>query len=167
MRPEFRAMTPEDSKSVDFIQNDAYEAKFREEWRFLLDKLLWCPEGCWMCIADGKPVGYMFSHPACLASPPLLNQMLDHSKADDCYFIHDIAVICSHRCSDIATNFLDYALKCAATKGYAIVAGVSVQNTRHIWEKLGFERFSGPEKVLSYVRGHYGDDACYVVRTVA
>jgi GNAT superfamily N-acetyltransferase len=164
MRLDFRAMTPEDQKSVNYIQKDAYQKRFLEKWRFLLDKLKWCPEGCWICTAHGKPVGYMFSHPACLISAPLLNQMLDHSKTDDCYFIHDIARLDSHRGNKIGNRFLDYALKCAAKKGFAIIAGVAVQNTRKRWERLGFEPFTGPEKVLRYISEHYGDDACYMVR---
>ena len=164
---EFRAMTPEDSKGVNCIQKDAYEERFREEWSFLADKLRRCPEGCWMCVEDGKPIGYMFSHPGCLSSPPELNQMLDDGEADDCYFIHDIAVIHSHRHKSIAKRFLDYALKCAATKRHTIVAGVSVQGTRDSWHHLGFEPFSPPEELLNKIRKSYGDDASYIVRRVA
>ena len=118
-----------------------------------------------MCVEDGKPVGYMFSHPGRLTSPPLLNRMLNNGK-DDCYFIHDIAVIASHRGLGIAKRFLDYASECASAKRYTIVAGVSVQNTRDIWQGLGFEPLPGPEEALNYIRRSYGDAACYVVRRI-
>lgn len=120
-----------------------------------------------MCLENGKAVGYMFSRPGRLTSPPLLNQMLDDSKVDDCYFIHDIAVMRSHRRLGIAKQFLDYAFECASTKRHSIVAGVSVQDTRHIWRGLGFEPILGPEEVLNYIRQSYGDAACYVVRRIA
>jgi GNAT superfamily N-acetyltransferase len=72
-----------------------------------------------------------------------------------------------HRGKNIAKRFLDYALKCAATKRHTIVAAVAVQDTRDIWQHLGFEPFSGPEELLNKIRKSYGDDACYIIRCVA
>ena len=169
MRLEFLALTLKDLADVDRIQKDAYDDYIVEDLTVLADKLQRCPEGCWMCVADGTPVGYMFSHPARLTSPPELNKMLKdgNGTANDCYFIHDVAVMRSHRGLGIARRLVTNAFRVASTNGHTVVALVSVQGSRGYWQRLGFQPFLGPQETLNYIRQSYGDAACYMVQRIA
>jgi GNAT superfamily N-acetyltransferase len=163
----FIPMTREQLPDVDRIQKDAYPDYFLEDLAVLAAKRELCPKGCWMCVAGETPVGYMFSHPGRLSSPPGLNTMLDnsHAAADaNCYFIHDVAVMSSHRGLGIARAFVEHAIRAAVMDGHTTVALVSVQGSRRYWERLGFRPVQGPEETLNYIRQSYGDAACYMVK---
>ena len=165
-------MTLQHLTDIDGIQKAVYDKQFHETLAALADKLLRFPEGCRVCVADGTPVGYMFSHPGRLNSPPGLNKILDAAigAADnDCYFIHDIAVMRSHRRLGVARRFLTYALGVASTHRYTIVTLVSVQGTRVYWQspEFRFHAVQGPKETLDYIRQSYGDAACYMVRRIA
>ena len=122
-----------------------------------------------MGVVDGVPVGYMFSHPARLTSPPALNKLLEDDDGvtdHDCYFIHDVAVLRSHRGMGVARGLVAKALLVAAAGGHAVVALVSVQNSRGYWRWLGFEPFEESQETLKYVADFYGAEACYMVRRI-
>jgi len=167
MALNFIPMTREDLPDVGRIQEDAYPDYFLEDLSVLAAKRELCPKGCWMCVVDETPVGYMFSHPGHLSSPPGLNTMLKNSHASagvDCYFIHDVAVMSSHRGLGIARAFVERAIRAAMMDGHITVALVSVQGSRSYWERLGFRPVPGPEETLNYIRRSYGEAACYMVK---
>jgi GNAT superfamily N-acetyltransferase len=170
VRLDICPMTLEDLPSIDRIQRDAYDEYFLEDLAVFADKLQRCPEGCWVCVTDVGPVGYMFSHPAQLSLPPALNQMIENGNStdkDDCYFIHDVAVMRSHRGRRIGRRLVAQAFRIASTHGHAVVALVSVQGSRAYWQGLGFQPLLGPQETLNYIRQSYGDAACYMVQPVA
>jgi GNAT superfamily N-acetyltransferase len=155
----FLPMRREDLPDVGRIQEDAYRNYFLEDLALLAAKRELCPKGCWVCVAGEMPVGYMFSHPGHLSSPSGLNTMLKNSNSStraDCYFIHDIAVISSHRGLGIGRAFVERAIRAAVMDGHFTVALVSVQGSRRYWEGLGFRPVPGPDEILSYIRQSYG-----------
>jgi GNAT superfamily N-acetyltransferase len=166
---EVLAMKPEDLPDVDRIQTRAYDKAFVEDLAVFADRLRRYPEGCAMCVADREAVGYLFSHPGRLASPPALNRRLandDGATNDDCYFIHDIAVLPSHRGIGVARRLIEHALRVALKRGLTLVTLVSVQGSRGYWERRGFQPVVGPEETLNHVRESYGDAACYMVQRI-
>ena len=163
-------MARQDLADVDRIQRDAYAEDFVEAVTVFADKLQRYPEGCWMGVVDGISVGYMFSHPARLTSPPGLNKMLEDGdgKANhDCYFIHDVAVLRSHRGMGVARGLVAEAFRIAATSGHAVVALVSVQGSGGYWRQRGFKPFQESQEAVDYVKQSYGDAACYMVQRIA
>jgi predicted N-acetyltransferase YhbS len=163
--PAIRLMTPEDLPAVDHVQRDAYVEQFQEQVAVFADKLQRFPAGCWVCVSDGQIVGYMFSHPARLAAPPGLNVALrEQQEPYDCYFIHDIAVLTSHRSLGVAQKLLKEALGIAKRQGYDVVALISVQGSRGYWERFGFRELSEPQEAVDYVRRSYGESAYYMAR---
>jgi len=167
---ELLAMKLDDLADVDRIQKQAYEAQFVEDMAVYADKLRRYPQGCSMCTADGIAVGYLVSHPGRLASPPALNTLLanvDLPADGDSYFIHDVAVMPSHRGLGVGGRLVAEALRIAAKHGHDVVALVSVQGSSSYWTRQGFQPVSGPPEALNHVRESYGDDARYMVRRTA
>lgn len=160
-----RRMTISDLSAVDVVQRDAYREEFHEDPRVFADKLQEFPDGCWVCSIAGEMAGYMFSHPARLVAPPGLNALLDKSmEPDDCYFIHDIAVLSTHRRRGVARTLLERGLQVAEQHAKDVVALISVQGSKEYWERFGFRVLSGPRDVLNYVQQSYGESAHYMAR---
>jgi GNAT superfamily N-acetyltransferase len=98
------------------------------------------PEGCLACANEqDQLIGYMFCHPWKTDSVVPLNcENLRIPKDADCFYIHDIAVVPSHRRKGIAKRFLDIAIDLARKNGFDMIKGVSVLGSHAYWEKRGF-----------------------------
>jgi GNAT superfamily N-acetyltransferase len=167
---EVLAMKLDHLVDVDRIQKQAYQEEFVEDLAVFADKLRRYPDGCALCVSDATAVGYLFSHPGRLASPPALNAMLadgDVSTQADCYFIHDVAVMPSHRGIGVARRLVAEAFRVASRHGHDAVALVSVQGSSGYWKRHGFQPVLGPQETLNHVRASYGAGACYMVRRIA
>ena len=119
---------------------------------------------------DGKSLAYMFSHPACLSAPPGLNTVIGQnagSREFDCLFIHDVAVLASHRGRGIGSKFINLAINAALARGLSVIAGVSVQGSHRFLTPRHFQPVLGPEATLHFIRESYGPDAYYMVRYLA
>jgi GNAT superfamily N-acetyltransferase len=167
MALRFLPMTSKHLADVDHIQHDAYIDQFVEDLPVYAAKLHRCPEGCWICLSDEIAVAYMFSHPSRLDSPPLLNKALSNLEGkDDCYFIHDVAVLRTHRRLGIAAGLVERALRVATKHGHKIVTLVSVQGSRGYWERLGFQLATGPTEALAHVEHSYGAESRYMIKQI-
>jgi predicted N-acetyltransferase YhbS len=163
-----RPMTEEDLRAVDRVQRDSYVKQFYEDVSVFARKLEYFSYGCWVCVIDREVVGYMFSQTANRDNPPALNVApLEKQKPDNCYYIHDVAVLGSYRKRGVAQKLLEEGLRIAERRGYDVVALISVQGSKEYWERFGFRELSEPQETVNKVRQSYGQSAYYMARRQA
>jgi len=159
-----RPLTTADLPIVERIQREAYPRYHKEAIAVFADKLTRYADGCWAYVSGSEMVGYLFSHPAAFADPPRLDEFLPPPATEpDCYFIHDKAVLPTHRGAGAGKLLLTEALAHAAARGFTKVALVAVQDARPYWERYGFEIATDAAPV-ALVRSSYGPDARYMTR---
>jgi len=162
-----REMTRQDLAEVDRIQREVYDPSLPETIAVLEDKILYFPQGCWLCEADTVVVGYMISHPSSFSAPPALNTVFSpNADENDCYFIHDIAVQRSFWRKGVGTLLLQQAVRIALEHGFATMALVSVQNSQRYWQRFGFQPITDLDEAMRSIRESYGAAACYMRRPV-
>jgi GNAT superfamily N-acetyltransferase len=121
------------------------------------------PAGCLALVDDGGELcGYAISHPINQHSPPALDSLLGRlAPSADQYYIHDLAILPSHRGRGLAAQCVMQLFEVA--KPFATICLVSVYGTAGFWGRLGF--IAEPvEEALSEKIAAYGQDALYMVR---
>lgn len=167
MNENIRPLTSDDLGAVEHIQREAYPHYHKEALAVFAEKLARYPAGCWAYEIERNVVGYLFSHPCRLAKPPRLDELLEDRLDDpDCYFLHDKAVLPTHRGAGAGRQLLTAVFEHAANLGFTTIALVAVQNARPYWQRHGFRLVAECEAVEA-VRRSYGPEACYMIRDSA
>jgi ribosomal protein S18 acetylase RimI-like enzyme len=121
------------------------------------------PEGCRLLEVEGRPVGYILTHPWRYLEPPSLNVRLGMLPADPTtYYIHDLVLLPEARGSGAATAVVHEIIAHAAATGAANVSLVAVRGTQGFWRRHGFEAVSEPR--LDAKLASYDAEALYMVR---
>lgn len=123
------------------------------------------PSGCHVLEDDdGRPAGYLVSHPGRQDRPPVLNSpMTGLAEPFDCYFLHDLALGTSTRGRGFAGGAVRIALDEAKARGLDRVVLIAVGDAHGFWEKQGFELLG--DGLLDPAKG-YGPEARMLVRHI-
>lgn len=154
-------MRPGDAAAVLAVQQAAYPPSHHEDWTVLARKLQLWPAGCWVAEDAGRLLGYVFSHPGRLDTPPLLHAELDALPAQpDAYALHDLALLPQAQGRGLGRRLFEQVLQQAAAAGLPSLSLVAVQGSASYWARLGFEPLLPAPPALA----SYGGDAVFMTR---
>ncbi len=149
----WRALTTLDLPAVETIAA-AVHPDFPEDLAVLAERQRLYPEGARLLELDGKPSGYLLSHPWRFKALPELNTLLGAIPADaDTYYLHDVALLPAARGTGAAAMIVGDILRHARAAGFANVSLVAVNGSLPFWYKHGFRAVQAPElaeKLASY-----------------
>lgn len=161
-----RPMQDSDLDGVCALQVEAYLPHFHESRDAFAAKRRFYPAGAWVAADGDRIVGYFFSHPWRRGEPaPLDAAELTLNIPADAYYLHDISIAKSHQGRKLAAAFITRGDQLAAGLGLRYLAMTSVQGSRKIWEKYGYEVTAlNPAGALKLQ--DYGQDAVYLEKIV-
>ncbi len=160
-RGGWRAMRVEDLHAVSAIAERVHPA-FPEDAAVFAERLALCPEGCFVAQVEGRPVGYLVSHPWRSGAPPALNARLGAlPDAAACWYLHDLALLPEVRGGGLGRAALALVEHAARAAGLRSVELVAVSGSAPFWARLGFEPLALPSTHASY-----GSEASAMRRTL-
>ena len=114
------------------------------------------PQGCLGVSVGGMLAAYVFFHPYRddVVKPLDLSLVLD--GAEDCMYLHDIAVHHRYRGMGLARMLMERIDHETRSGGFEIQCLVAVQNSQDFWRKFGF-------KIVRMVGG-YGESLVYYMK---
>ncbi|MDB5473618.1 MAG: family N-acetyltransferase [Devosia sp.] len=160
----WRALTTLDLPVVEAIAAQVHPA-LPEETAIFAERQRLYPDGARLFELDGKPAGYLLSHPWHLRAIPPLNGLLGAIPPDaDTFHVHDLALLNPARGTGAAAMIVGEILRHARAKGFASISLVAVTGSAPFWHKHGFRVVAGPQlaaKLASYETG-----ALYMSKTL-
>ena len=158
-------MTPADLQAILAIA-DVVHPNYPEDPAVFVERLALYPDGCLMLIRDGRPVGYIVSHPWTYAQPPALNSLLGALPAPPTtYYIHDIALLPEARGTGGADAVVNRLIAQAGALGIDNISLVAVNDSVAFWTRHGFQVV--PDAALDNKLRSYDPDARFMVRQCA
>lgn len=149
----WRAMTTFDLPAVETIAA-AVHPDFPEDTAVFAERQRLYPSGTRLLELDGRPSGYILTHPWRFRQLPALNSMLGAIPADaDTYYLHDLALLPSARGTGAAGLVVEEIVAHARRAGLPTMSLVAVNGSVPFWRKHGFAVTEAPElasKLLSY-----------------
>lgn len=141
----WRALTALDLPVVEPIAA-AVHPSFPEELPVFAERQRLYPEGARLLELDGRPSGYIFSHPWRLHTLPDLNALLGAIPQDaDTYYLHDLALLPAARGTGAAAMIVGDILRHARAAGFPGASLVAVNGSLPFWYKHGFRTLKAPE----------------------
>jgi ribosomal protein S18 acetylase RimI-like enzyme len=158
----WRAMLASDLADVCGIAARIHSA-FPESPEVFAERLHLYPDGCFVLTEGAAVVGYAISHPWRFRDPPALDTRLERIPAKpDTYYVHDVALLPSHRGAGCADAIGKTLTSHAAAIGLPSVSLIAVNGSASFWERFGFRVDTTPE--LEAKLRSYGASARYMVR---
>lgn len=149
----WRAMTTLDLPAVETIAADVHPA-FPEDTAVFAERLRLYPAGTRLLEMNGRPAGYLVSHPYGYGNLPALNALLGSIPAGaDTFYVHDLALINAARGTGAAAMIVGEILRLARLREFATVTLVAVNGSLPFWYKHGFRAVAAPhlaDKLASY-----------------
>ena len=156
----WRAATYDDLADIVAIAAEAHP-DLPERAAVLDEKRALFPSGCFCLEDDGKVTGYALSHPWRLYEVPPLDRFLGALPVNaDCLYLHDVALGAAARGKGAARALVLQLDHVAVQTGLPALALTSVNQTRKLWEALGFAPVSGKRVGTE----SYGGAAIYMLR---
>ncbi|MBP1858973.1 GNAT family N-acetyltransferase [Rhizobium herbae] len=161
----WRPADPADIGVIYDIQCIAHDLQ-PEAQDVLLERLLLCPQGCFVLENDGVVSGYVLSHPWIRRSPPPVDARLGAIPVEaDIWYLHDLALLPATRGSGAGAKVSALLAEQARQAGFTTVALVSVNGSQGFWERQGFSAHM--DGALAGKLESYGGQAVYMERDVA
>ena len=149
----WRTLTMLDLPAVETIAAIVHP-DFPEDSSVFAERQRLYPEGTRLLELDGKPSGYILSHPWRFGQLPALNSPLGAVPDDaDTYYLHDLALLPAARGTGAAAMIVGDMLRHARASGLPSVSLVAVNGSLPFWYKHGFRAVNAPEladKLKSY-----------------
>lgn len=158
----WRALTTLDLPDVEAIAAAVHPA-FPEDLAVFAERQRLYPEGARLLELDGKPSGYVLSHPWRLHTLPDLNALLGAIPDDaDTYYLHDLALLPAARGTGAAAMIVGDILRHARAAGLPGVSLVAVNGSLPFWYKHGFRAVE--VAALAQTLAGYESAARYMVK---
>jgi ribosomal protein S18 acetylase RimI-like enzyme len=139
MTHSIRPFLKNEIDSVLRVQQDAYSQDLQESYESIAAKREAYPKGCVGAFYNEALVGYAISFPWFSHIAVTLDTTLtDSEQAFDCYYMHDVAVLSTHRGQGIADKLVINCLNDARSNKLSVVRMVTVQGGENVWSRYGF-----------------------------
>jgi ribosomal protein S18 acetylase RimI-like enzyme len=149
----WRPMRTADLPAVEAIAAEVHP-DFYERPEVFAERIALYPLGVYVLEVDGKPCGYVFSHPYRLGTLPALDSLLGDLPANaDCYYLHDLALLPAARGVGAGGTATRLLVEQARASGFATLALVAVNGSVPFWTRHGFREVDHPAlrtKLSSY-----------------
>lgn len=161
----WRPMTEADIDGVVTVARVSFPDHFESRECFE-NRLTICPAMSFVLADAGDAVwGYLFAYPWKDDAAPPLNTLIEAIPADaDRLYLHDLALDPDVRGGGHTRAIVARLIDQARMEGWTTVALVAVNDATAFWERMGFQPVTSPALVAKL--SSYGDDACYMVRTI-
>ncbi len=126
--------------SVLEIQRDCYGEGYIEDSRTFTRMITADPQGCLGATVGGMLAAYVFFHPYRENMVKPLDHALVLNGAEDCIYLHDIAVHHRHRGTGITRMLMERVDQETMRGGFEVQCLVAVQNSQAFWGKYGFKK---------------------------
>lgn len=133
-----KTITAKDLPHVDALQRLTFSKDLLEPLSLFQEMLNHSPQTHVIAMSADQPAGYAFAHPINQTRRDFEAGCGMLTGAEDAYYLHDLCVSPNFRGQGIAKAIFDAQKKIATNLGFTKILGVSVQNSAHFWEKLGF-----------------------------
>lgn len=161
----WRPADPADMGVIYDIQCIAHALQ-PEAHEVLLERLLLCPQGCFVLEKGGVVSGYVLSHPWLRRAPPPIDARLGAIPASaDAWYVHDLALLPATRGSGAAAKVSALLAAQAHLAGYRTVALVSGNGSQGFWARQGFS--VRMDDALAAKLESYGGQAVYMERDLS
>lgn len=158
----WRLATPADLPAIGAIADQVHPS-FPEDPAVFAERLQLYPAGVRLLELDGRPCGYLVSHPWQSGTIPALNSLIARIPPEaGTFYIHDLALLPIARGTGAARAIVEQLVRDAQAEGFATMTLMAVNGSTPFWERLGFqlERDPGMARKLA----SYGPDACLMIR---
>ncbi len=149
-------ITLEEIPSVLEIQRDCYGGGYIEDSRTFTRMIAAYSQGCLGATVGGILAAYVFSHPYRENVVKPLDLALVLNGAEDCMYLHDIAVHHRHRGKGLTRMLMERVDHETRRGGFEVQCLVAVQNSQEFWRKHGF-------KTVRMIES-YGDSPAYYMK---
>lgn len=157
-------MTAADIDAVTKIEA-AVHLSYQEGEPVFQNRFALFPSGCFVCVSNGEPVGYMISHPWKRGEPVALDVMIYAVPADaDCLYIHDLALLPEFRGGGAAQAAISLAGDTARQLKLKSLAIVALPDALGFWDRMGF--IPTPLSKDNAIARKYGPGASYMERPI-
>lgn len=134
-----RAMQGQDLAEVIRIQAEAYVDEILETDEVIRARFAHTADTSWVIERAGEVCGYLVGYYAKLGEVSPWGCEFVHKRGADALYLHDLAISRSASGQGLGPLIVEHALTQAQQQQclqHAVL--VSVQNSKHFWEKLGF-----------------------------
>jgi GNAT superfamily N-acetyltransferase len=163
----WRPMRPEDIDAVVEVARLSFPDHFEDRACFE-NRLALYPRGCFVLAGDGSEpaLGYLIAYPWRADAAPALNTVIQGLPATaEVLYLHDLALDPQARGGGRTGAVVERLAEQAAEDGWPAIALVAVNAAAAFWARHGFEPRDPPG--MAQKLASYGDDARYMVRTLA
>jgi len=126
--------------SVLEIQRDCYGDGYIEGSRTFAGMIAVYPQGCLAVSVGGTFAAYVFFHPYRDNAVKPLDVSLALNGAEDCMYLHDIAVHHRYRGMGLTRMLMERVDHETRRGGFEVQCLVAVQNSQDFWGKYGFKK---------------------------
>lgn len=155
-----RRLTSADLPLVFAIQAEVYPPAIRDGEAAFASRITAAPDWCWTVEVEGRPGGYLLSHPWTSMAPPAPDTTLE-SADGDVWYIHDLSVAPWARGRGLGNRLLEACLAAHPTIRRSEL--VAVPGAAPFWEARGWRSVALPP-VLAARLARYGTGSAYLVR---
>lgn len=161
----WRLMTEADIDGVVTVARQSFPDHFESRACFE-NRLTICPAMSFVLAdADDAVRGYLFAYPWKGQTAPALNTLIEAIPADaDRIYLHDLALDPAVRGGGHTRSIVERLVDQVRADGWPVMALVAVNDATAFWQRMGFQAVTAP--ALAEKLASYGDDACYMVRTI-
>lgn len=163
----WRPMRPEDIDAVVEVARLSFPDHFEDRACFE-NRLALYPRGCFVLAGDGSEpaLGYLIAYPWRTDAAPALNTVIQGLPATaEVLYLHDLALDPRARGGGRTGAVVERLAEQAAEDGWPAIALVAVNAAAGFWARHRFEPRDPPG--MAQKLASYGDDARYMVRTLA
>ena len=163
--PQWRPMTQNDLDGVVEVAALSFP-DHPEDLECFANRLQINAEGCFV-LADeaGAVKGYLVAYPWLRNAAPALNTLIDAlPEPAQVIYLHDLAIHPGLRGGGHTRSVIEALAAAAKARGYPLISLVAVNNASGFWARNGFE-VRQPEGMAAKLES-YGDDACYMERSL-
>ena len=140
-RTVWRQMLESDLPGVIAIAERVH-ISYPEDGAIFAERLKLYPLGCYVLQEiQGKPAGYIISHPWLYKSPPKLNTLLlELPVPATTFYIHDIALMPTARAAGMAGSIVETITDHARMAGFPNISLIAVNQSVSFWERHAFAK---------------------------
>lgn len=129
-----------DIEQVWQLQSQTYPPELWEPASLLAQRLSQCPDMAWVLYQSQQLCAYLTGYRSQLGALTALSSPFEVKPQGNCLYLHDLCVGTAHQGQGLASQLIDTALTKARHLGLSHCALISVQDSRHFWQRYGFSQ---------------------------
>ncbi|MET0378541.1 MAG: GNAT family N-acetyltransferase [Spongiibacteraceae bacterium] len=164
---EIRNAALADLPAIAAVQHLCYDEHFLESHESFHSKLTATATTCWLALRNDKTLGYLITLPVSTATFPALDApAFEICARPELLYIHDLAITPEGRAFGLGKQLLECAQQTAIARAIPRAGLIAVQASADYWTRHGFVPVDASARGLSEKVASFGDDACYMEKSL-